>query len=208
MTPKIPSEMASYPRLAERLPPIPEADWTAEQRQAVADFSAGRGYAPLGPFWVMLRSPEVMLRAKAMGDYLRYKNRLPKDISEMVILQTARTWSQSFEWSAHARFAREAGLPETIIAAIADGRRPEGLEGAHAAAYDFSAELQTNKRVSDATYARAVSAFGEPGVVDMIGVQGYYAMLAMMMNVARTPVPEGGEHLQRWPEEGRPPVAP
>ena len=199
MAAKLPSESAIYPRLADRLPELPEAAWTAEQRAAVAAFSAKRGYPPLGPFWVMLRSPEVMLRAANMGDYIRYKNRLPKDISEMVILQTSRGWSQSYEWMHHAKFAREAGLPDSVVDAIADGRRPEGLGGAHLAAYDFTAELQTNKRVSDATYAKAVATFGESGVIDLIAVQGYYTMLAMMMNVARTSVGDAAE-LVRWPE--------
>lgn len=184
----------------DRLPPISDASLTSEQKAAVDAFSAGRGYPPLGPFCVMLRSPEVMLRAKAMGDYLRYRNRLPNDISEMVILQTARGWSQSFEFVHHAKFALEAGLPQAVVDAIADGRRPEALSGAHAAAYDFTAELQSNKRVSDSTYARAVAAFGEPGVIDLTGVQGYYTFLAMMMNVARTPAPEEGHTLARWPE--------
>ena len=190
-------DVANMP--SERLPPIAEADMTEAQRVATAEFSAGRGYPPLGPFCVMLRSPEVMLRAKAMGDYLRYRNRLPKDISEMVILQTARGWTQSFEWLHHERFARDAGLGSDIIAAIADGRRPETLSIIQAAAYNFTAELQSNKRVADATYARAVAAFGEPGVIDLIGVQGYYTMLAMMMNVARTSVGDAAE-LPRWPE--------
>ena len=184
---------------SERLPPIPAHELTDEQQRATAEFSAGRGYPPLGPFCVMLRSPEVMLRAKAMGDYLRYRNRLPKDVSEMVILQTARGWTQSYEWVAHSKFAREAGLDEAIITAIADGRRPIALSEVQAAAYDFTAELQVNKRVSDPTYARAVAAFGEPGVIDLIGVQGYYTMLAMMMNVARTTV-EVADQLLRWPE--------
>ena len=186
--------------MPERLPPIPVSEMTDQQKVASAEFSAGRGYTPLGPFCVMLRSPEVMLRAKAMGDYLRYRNRLPKDISEMVILQTARGWTQSFEWVHHERYAREAALAEPIIAAIRDGRRPEGLSVIQAAAYDFTAELQANKRVSDVTYARAVAAFGEPGVIDLIGVGGYYTMLAMMMNVARTSLAAGEEPLPRWPE--------
>ena len=200
MAPKKPSQSAAYPRFPDRLPEVPEAAWTAEQRAAVAEFTAKRGYPPLGPFLVMLRSPEVMLRAANMGDYIRYRNRLPKDISEMVILQTSRGWSQSYEWMHHAKFAREAGLPDSVVDAIADGRRPEGLGGAHLAAYDFTAELQTNKRVSDATYAKAVATFGESGVIDLIAVQGYYTMLAMMMNVARTAMPEGAEALGRWPE--------
>jgi 4-carboxymuconolactone decarboxylase len=202
MSAKNSPQSAANPRLAahERLPPIPDADLTAEQKSAVDAFSAGRGYPPLGPFCVMLRSPEVMLRAKAMGDYLRYKNRLPKDISEMVILQTARGWSQSFEFVHHAKFALEAGLPQAVVDAIADGRRPDGLNAAQTAAYDFTAELQNNKRVSDATYAKAAAAFGEPGIIDLTGVQGYYTFLAMMMNVARTPAPEDGHTLARWPE--------
>ena len=184
----------------ERLPPLAEADWTAEQRAAVAAFSAGRGYLPLGPFWVMLRSPEVMLRAKAMGDYLRHRNRLQKDISEMVILMTARLWSQDFEWVHHKKYALEAGLSDAIIDAVEDGRRPETLSVPEAAAYDFTSELSTNKRVSDPTYASAVAAFGEPGVIDLIGLHGYYTMLAMMMNVARTQIAPGEKDLPRWPD--------
>lgn len=172
---------------------------TEAQRAAAAEFSAGRGYPILGPFCVMLRSPEVMLRAKAMGDYLRYRNRLPKDISEMVILQTARSWGQDFEWAHHERYAREAGLADAIIKAIRDGRRPDAMSIIQATAYDFTAELGANKRVSDHTYARAVAAFGEAGVIDLIGVQGYYTMLAMMMNVARTKLADGEEMLPRWP---------
>jgi 4-carboxymuconolactone decarboxylase len=183
----------------ERLPPIPEAQMTDAQRAAAQAFSAGRGYPILGPFSVMLRSPEVMLRAKAMGDYLRYRNRLPKDISEMVILQTARAWSQDFEWVHHERYARQAGLAVAIIDAIRDGRRPEGMSDDQAAAYDFTAELGTHKQVSDHTYARAVAAFGEPGVIDLIGVQGYYTFLAMMMNVARTKLEADETPLPRWP---------
>ena len=95
---------------AERLPPIAAEKMTKEQRLAAEEFKAGRGYDLLGPFAVMVRSPEVMLRAKAMGDYLRFRNVLPKRVSEMVILLTAREWTQEFEWSHHYKFALEAGL--------------------------------------------------------------------------------------------------
>lgn len=183
----------------ERLPPLPEGQWTDEQRAAVTAFSEGRGYPPIGPFWVLLYSPEVMLRAKAMGDYLRYRNSLPKDISEMVILMTARGWSQQFEWGHHVVYALEAGLSRAHIDAIADGRRPDGMSIKEAAAYDFTHELQTNKRVSDATYGRAKLQFGEKGVVDMAAVGGYYTMLAMVMNVAQTPAPaDRPDRLPLW----------
>jgi 4-carboxymuconolactone decarboxylase len=134
----------------------------------------------------MLRSPEVMLRAKAMGDYLRFRNVLPKRVSEMVILVTARQWTQQFEWSHHYTYAMEAGLAKDIADAIAEGRRPDRMADDEAAAYDFSIELHRNRSVSDASYARALALFGEQGIIDLTGVNGYYSFLAMMMNVART----------------------
>jgi 4-carboxymuconolactone decarboxylase len=160
---------------------------TAEQKKAADEFKASRGYALLGPFSVMLRSPEVMLRAKAMGDYLRFRNVLPPHVRELVTLATAREWTQQFEWSHHYKHALEAGLPKAIIDAIAEGRRPDKMAQEEAAAYDFSIELHRHRSVSDATYARALELFGEQGIIDMVGLNGYYSMLAMMMNVARTP---------------------
>jgi 4-carboxymuconolactone decarboxylase len=185
----------------DRLPPIAADALTAEQTKAANEFEAGRGMKVLGPFSVMLRSPEVMLRAKAMGDYLRFRNVLDKRVSEMVILITAREWTQQFEWAYHYGMALEAGLSKDVAGAIAEGRRPDKLAADEAAAYDFSIELHRTKRVSDASYARALAAFGEQGLIDLIGISGYYSMLAMMMNVARTPPPPGmAAPLQRFPE--------
>jgi len=185
----------------ERMLPIQPDKLTAEQKKAAEEFQEGRGHAVSGPFAVMLRSPEVMLRAKAMGDYLRFRNVLPKRVSEMVILITAREWTQQYEWSYHYGFALEAGLAKPIIEAIAEGRRPEGMAEDEAAAYDFSMELHRTRRVSDKTYARALQLFGEPGVIDLTGVNGYYSFLAMMMNVARTKADPGrAPPLERFPE--------
>ena len=174
--------------IVDRLPPIPAEKLSAEQKKAAEEFAAGRGYTPRGPFAVMLRSPEVMLRAKAMGDYLRFRNVLPKRVSEMVILITAREWTQQYEWAYHYGFALEEGLAKSTVEAIADGRRPEGMKEDEAAAYDFSIELHRRRSVSDATYARALKLFGEQGIIDLIAVSGYYTFNAMMMNVARSAV--------------------
>ncbi len=171
----------------DRLPPISADRMTAAQKAAADEFKAGRGYGVRGPFAVMLRSPEVMLRTKAMGDYLRFRNVLPKRVSELVILVTAREWTQQFEWSHHYRYAMEAGLAKEIAEAIADGRRPDRMAEDEAAAYDFSMELHHRRSVSDATYARALALFGEQGIIDLTGINGYYSFMAMMMNVARTP---------------------
>ena len=185
---------------AERLPEIADTDLTVEQKEAAAAFQSGRGYAVHGPFAVMLRSPEVMLRAKAMGDYLRFHNVLPKRVSEMVILITAREWTQQFEWTYHYRYAMEAGLAREIADAIGEGRRPAAMADDETAAYDFAVELHHRKGVSNATYAKALALFGEPGIIDLTGLCGYYSLLAMMMNVARTPADaEGAEPLAKFP---------
>jgi 4-carboxymuconolactone decarboxylase len=108
-------------------------------------------------------------------------------VSELAILLTARDWAQQFEWSHHYKHALDAGLSKEIADAIAEARRPVGMAEDEAAAYDFSIELHRNKGVSDATYDRAAGLFGEQGIIDLTGINGYYSFLAMMMNVARTP---------------------
>jgi 4-carboxymuconolactone decarboxylase len=181
----------------DRLPPIAAAQLTPAQREAVEAFKVARGVEISGPFYPLLRSPELMTRTRAMGDYLRYKSALPPRLSEFVILLTARAWTQQYEWNAHYPIAVKAGVKREILDAIADGRRPTGLSDEETILYDFCQELHHDKAVSDATYARALKAFGEQGVVDAIGISGYYTMLAMTLNIARTPARESGSPLLR-----------
>ena len=190
------------PALAQdRMPPIPADKYTEAQKRAAEEFAGGRGYEVRGPFVPLIRSPEVMLRAKAMGDHLRFKSALPPRISEMVILITAREWTQQYEWVAHHDIALKAGLRPEIAEAIADWRRPVGMAEDEEAAYDVSTEIQRSKRVSDATWNKAVAKFGEAGVIDLLGINGYYTFLAMTMNAARTALPPGvAEPLKRFPE--------
>ncbi|MDO8677540.1 MAG: carboxymuconolactone decarboxylase family protein [Acidobacteriota bacterium] len=171
----------------DRLPPMTEAQLTPAQKQAVADFKTARGVEISGPFYPLLRSPELMTRARAMGDYLRYKSALPPRLSELVILITAREWTQQYEWNAHYQIALKAGVSPEVANAIAEGRRPAAMSDEETILYDFCQELHRNKNVSDATYARAVAKFGEQAVVDTIGITGYYTMLAMVLNTSRTP---------------------
>src|SRR5258706_5544246 len=184
----------------DRMPPIPADKLTEAQKKAAEAFAEGRGYAVRGPFVPLIRSPEVMLRAKAMGDYLRFKSVLAPRINEMVIIITAREWTQQYEWNAHQPAALKAGLRPEIAAAIADGHRPAGMAEDEKAAYDMATEILRLKRVSDATYARAVAKFGEQGVIDLLGVVGYYNFLAIVLNATRTPLPDGvPEPLKRYP---------
>ena len=178
-------------RAQDRMPPIPENQQSEAQKKAVAEFAAARKTGISGPFVPMLRSPEVMNRARAMGDYLRFNSVLPPRLSEFAILITARHWTQNYEWDAHNQLALQGGLSADIIKAIAEGRRPDKMAADEDVLYTFCDELHRNQSISDATYARAVSTFGEQGVVDIVGISGYYTLLAMVLNTARTPVPAG-----------------
>src|SRR5215813_10051265 len=184
----------------DRTPEIPADQMTDAQKKAASEFAEGRGYTVRGPFAAMLRSPEVMLRAKAMGDYVRFKTTIPARLNELAIIITARQWTQNYEWQAHRPLAEKAGLRLEITQAIADGRRPVGMAGDEEIVYDFSMELHANKSVSDATYKRALEKFGEQGVIDLTAANAYYTFNAMMLNVARTALPAAAKaELQPFP---------
>ena len=182
--------MSSLASAQDRMPPVSADKMTPEQKKAAEEFAAGRGTAVFGPFVPLLRSPEVMLRAKAMGDYLRFKSSLPAKMNEFVILLTARQWTQQYEWDVHQPIALKAGLEPEVAKAVQEGRRPQGMSADEEIVYDVLDELQRNKSVSQPTYARAVGRFGEQGVIDLLGVHGYYTFLAIVMNSTRTELPK------------------
>lgn len=170
----------------DRMKALTDDQLTEAQRKAAEIFKESRGVPVFGPFVPLLRSPELMLDAKNMGDYLRYRNSLPQEIVELVILVTAREWSQQVEWQIHYPLALKAGLKKSVADAIGLGEAPEGMSDQEAVAWQFSTELHRTKQLSDATYQRALAQFGAQGVIDLAGTNGYYDFLAMVMNSART----------------------
>ncbi|UTY57811.1 carboxymuconolactone decarboxylase family protein [Massilia sp. erpn] len=175
--------------MTERLGPIPFAEMTTAQQAAAQAVIDGPRGALYGPFVPLLRSPELMGCAQRLGEYLRYRSAIGTRLSELAILVTARAWDQPVEWAIHAPIAADVGIRAEVIDAIAQRRAPSGLAADEQAVYDFCTELQRDKRVSDPTYAAALTQFGEQGVTDLTGLNGYYALLAMIMNVAQTPAP-------------------
>jgi 4-carboxymuconolactone decarboxylase len=174
---------------ADRLPPIPSALWSPEQQRAAQEIIDGPRGGLISPFVPLLRSPELMSHAQRMGEYLRYRSAVGLRVSELAILVTARHWDQQAEWAIHAPIAAREGIKSEVIAAIALGEQPTSMADDEAAAYALCVELLRTKQVSDVTWARAIEVFGEDGAVDLIGICGYYAFLAMVMNAARTPAP-------------------
>ncbi len=181
--------------MSDRMPPLAEEAMNEEQRQAAAELAAGPRGGVRGPFIPLLRSPELMRCLQKVGEVLRYRSSLAPKLNELVMLIVAREWTQQFEWQVHLPLAIEVGLDPQIAVAVAEGRRPRGLAEDEALAWDFCNELMRARGVSDATYARAVALLGERGLIDLLGLVGYFTTVSMIMNVARTPPPRDAQEL-------------
>lgn len=171
----------------ERMPALAMDAMDEAQKAAAQDLIAGPRGAVFGPFIPLLRSPELMNRLQKVGEYLRFQSALETRINEWVMLIVSRQWTQQFEWCMHYPLALKAGVKQEVLDAMAQGRRPAGMADDEEIAYDFCDELARTHGVSDETYRRAVAAFGERGVIDMVGLAGYFTTVSMVMNVARTP---------------------
>lgn len=171
----------------ERMPPLADDQMDEVQKAAAAALIAGPRGAVFGPFIPLMRSPELMDRMQKVGEYLRFQSSLETRINEFVMLIVSRQWTQQFEWCMHYPLAQKAGVRTDVLDALGQGRRPPGMAPDEEAAYDLCDELDRTRGVSDATYARAVELFGERGVLDMLGLIGYFTTVSMVMNVARTP---------------------
>lgn len=185
--------------MSSRLPALDAADYTPAQQAAAVQFAEARQRPVFGPFACMLHSPVMMSCAARTGEYLRYNSAIGTALSELVILVTARHWTQDYEWYVHAPEAAREGIADAIIDAIRCGAQPRAMSDDQEAVYEFAHELLHNKCVSDATFARVEQRFGKAGCVDLSGLCGYYSLLAMQLNVAQLQLPAGGVPLPRLP---------
>jgi 4-carboxymuconolactone decarboxylase len=174
---------------------LAESEMSEAQRKVYRDIASGPRGGVRGPFNALLRSPELADRAQKLGEWVRFRSSLPERLKEFAILVTARHWSAQYEWHAHHAHALKAGLDPRLAAELALGQRPSGMKDDEAAVHDFCRELHEKKAVSDAAYAAVLRQFGERGVVDLIGVIGYYTLVSMVLNVERHPLPEGAAPL-------------
>jgi 4-carboxymuconolactone decarboxylase len=184
----------STPKLelfGDRFKPLSYEQMTPEQQQLTDRILDSERKSMGGPFNTLLRSPEMGDLVQQLGAHIRYRTSLPHRLNEMAIIITARAWTAQYEWYAHKTLALQAGLSAAIVDAIAEGERPASMQPDEEAVYNFCTELLDTKQVSDATFQTATKAFGERGVVDLIGATGYYQLVAALLNVDRYPLPAG-----------------
>ena len=178
----------SEPRFTTLTPETMTAD---QKRVADAIQSGPRGAGLRGPFNALLRSPELCDLVQRVGAFVRFGTSIPQRLNEMAIIMAGRKWTAQYEFYAHRRLALEAGLSPAIADAIAANQRPAGMAKDEETVYDFVSELLATGSVSDATFQRVKDAFGERGVVDLVGAVGYYSLVSMTLNVAQVQLPAG-----------------
>jgi 4-carboxymuconolactone decarboxylase len=181
------------PMRGGRFTPLTYQQMTPEQKAMTENVLTGDRGSMDGPYNVLLRSPEMGDLAQRYGAHLRFHSALSKKLVELAILITARFWNSQFEWYVHHKFALGFGLNPSVIHAISIGKRPALMEMDEEIIYTFCTELLNEREVSDATFDNAKGMFGERGVVDLIGILGYYHLVSMILNVDQYPLPDGCE---------------
>lgn len=175
-----------------RIPFLEPAEMTEAQRGVHDRIAAGpRGSGRYGPFNAWLQSPEFADRAQELGALLRFGTSIEPRLKELAILCVGRHWTAQYEWYAHKKFALDAGLAPAVVDALEARKRPAFANEDEAVVYDFAQELLTSHDVSDVRYAAAEALLGRHGVVELVGVLGYYTLVSMTLNVFRAPLPDG-----------------
>jgi 4-carboxymuconolactone decarboxylase len=184
---------SAFALTGERMAEIPLDQMTPAQRTVADAIMSGPRQKMSGPFNAWLRSPELADRLQKVGEYVRFNTSLDKRLNEMAIIMTAQYWGSQYEWYAHAPLAIKAGLDPEIVAALGAGNKPEKMKDDEAIVWEFTTQLRRDHGVNDAIYAKAVEKFGENGVMDLVGVNGYYDVVAMTLNVAHVSPPANAE---------------
>jgi len=165
------------------LPEFDRAAATPEQQAVLDEILSGPRGSLDGPFLAWIASPELAQQAQRLGAFCRYRTGLPLRLSELAILITAAQWRAQAEWQIHYPIAIQAGVSPEVAAAMLRGRRPDFVDADEALIYDFSIELYDAKRVSNMTFEKAVQRFGHETTVNLVALLGYYALVAMTLNV-------------------------
>ena len=167
-------------------------DWTVEnlteEQKEIHDtiVNGPRGHV-VGPLRIWLNNPGLARSAQTVGEYARYGTSLSKRLSELAIITTGRVWSSAFEWEHHAPLAIEGGIDPENVNIISMGQRPNFTKAEEEAVFDFAAEANILKNVSDNTYNNLVNILNETAAIDIVGICGYYSLISMTLNVFKVP---------------------
>jgi 4-carboxymuconolactone decarboxylase len=187
--------------MMSRLKPLKPEDMNPEQlkyHEVIMDRPVFKGLpknTPLaGPYNAWIRSPALIRAMMPFSQYVREEGILETRLVELAIITVGRVWSSVFEFAAHAPNAVKAGIHPEVVAAIRRNEEPRFEKDDEAAVYSFAKELAKNFQVEDETYRKVVEQIGEQGLVELIGLMGFYVMVCMTLNTFEVPVSLGLEN--------------
>ncbi|HSA69784.1 MAG TPA: carboxymuconolactone decarboxylase family protein [Burkholderiales bacterium] len=175
--------------MAQRFPKLTPEQMTPAQREVAAEITAGPRREVRGPFIALIHNPELARRLQKLGEHLRWQGKLPPRLKELAVLVTARRWTCQHEWVMHSKLALEAGLAAGVVQAIRDGKEPQGLSEEEKAVYGFCREVHATGRAGDESLKEIQNRFGLDGALELIALNGYYTLMAMVLNTAGLPLP-------------------
>jgi 4-carboxymuconolactone decarboxylase len=175
-----------------RFPHLPVESLSPEQKVVYDKLVNGPRKGIRGPFGALLRNPTLADRVSQLGDSVRFESSLPDTIREMMILMVARFFKARYEWHAHGMILKGLGFADDKIEAIGRRQRPNGLTEDETIVFDFVTELLNDGEITDPTFDKAKSRFGEITVLDILATAGYFGFVSMILNAIRLQVPEGG----------------
>lgn len=170
-------------KIESRLTPLDDKRMDDDQRRVLQDILSGPRGNLDGPFLAWIHSPKLADSAQKLGAFCRYGTRLELRLSELAILITAAWWQSQAEWQIHEPIARQAGISDAVIEALRDGAEPHFAHEDERLIYLVGRSLYATRRIEQALYDKGVQTFGEAGMVELVGVFGYYALVAMTLNV-------------------------
>lgn len=174
-----------------RLKLLSPGEMSDDQKQTYEESIASKRGSPPPPMMAWLNSPEMAKHATRLGAFLRYDTSLTPALSELAILVTARHWTSHFEWYAHKKMALDGGLDPAIIEAIRLRRTPTFDDPKAQVIYDVARSLHEAHAVSKPLYDDAVKLLGDRGLVEIVGLCGYYTMVSMTLNTYEFGLPDG-----------------
>lgn len=174
-----------------RLPIPPYDELPPETRALYDELAAKRGRID-GMYQTLLAHPALAEKVSALGGYLRFEgSALPPDARELAILTCARSLGAAYEWVKHIECARQAAIPDEVIEALRSGQAPKGLDEAHQAVLAASRCALARQSIPDDVQAVIEKAYGVKGVVELVVLCGFYAMIAGVIFAFDVPLPEG-----------------
>jgi 4-carboxymuconolactone decarboxylase len=176
-----------------RFPKLDLSQMSPAQKAVAEQIVAGPRGEVRGPYIPLIHHPALAGKLQELGEQLRWKSKLPKRLLELAVLVTARRWTCQHEWFMHEKLAREAGLDEEIIAAVAQRIAPKDAPEEEGVVYAFCAEAHATGRVGDATFDAVKQRFGLDGALELLVLCGYYSLMAMVLNTAGMPLPGNAE---------------